>query len=300
MARVSVIIPGRCEQYFQATIDSTLENATGDVEIIPVVDGMHGRCRDGITDADPKIEVKDDRVKPIFLDESVGQRAAYNLGVEKSTGDYIMKIDAHAIPAPGFDTELANTCPEKGAILPTMCRLDRHKWKVKPRGKTYYMYFGSDCYTHFWREYGKRPEAKGNIVETMAGQGSCWFWSRKWHDYVEGLDEACGSWGMVGIETTLKTWLCGGTLLVNKNTWQAHWFRRKDGGFTYPMSGRNVAKAHNYCRNNWFHNDNAFRHQVRPFRWVLDKFAPVPTWEFSYLDKGTPQGKLVDDFHFMF
>lgn len=285
-----MIIPGRCEEYFQQTIDSVIENARGDVEVIPVIDGNI---------PDSRIEVKDDRVKPIFLEESIGQRAAYNLGVEKSTGDYIMKIDAHALVSPGFDVELASTCPEKGTVIPTMGRLDKNKWMMKPRGKTHFMYFGKDCYTHFWREYRKRPEAKGDLVETMANQGSCWFWPRKWHDYVGGLDEACGSWGMVGIETTLKTWLCGGQQLVNKKAWQAHWFRRSDGGFTYPMNGRQVAKAHNYCRSNWFHNDSAFRHQNRPFRWVLDKFAPVPSWEFDYLP-GTPPGDIVDKFHYIF
>lgn len=290
MSRVSVIIPGRCEEYFQQTIDSCLGNARGDIEIIPIIDGYV---------PDPSLKIEDDRVKPIFLDEPLGQRGAYNLGVQQSTGDYIMKIDAHALPSVGYDVALAETCPEKGTVIPTMSRLDKHTWTKKPRGDTYFMFFGKDCYTHFWREYRHRPESKGNLVETMANQGSCWFWSRKWNDYVEGLDEKCGSWGMVGIEVTLKTWLCGGVHLVNKKVWQAHWFRRKDGGFTYPMSGRKVAKAHNYCRNNWFHNDEAFTHQNRPFRWVLDKFAPVPSWEFDYLP-GTPPGNIVEKFHYIF
>jgi hypothetical protein len=38
VAKVSIIIPGRCEVYFQKTIDSVLEAATGDVEVIAVVD----------------------------------------------------------------------------------------------------------------------------------------------------------------------------------------------------------------------------------------------------------------------
>ena len=37
--RTSVVVPGRCEVYFQQTIDSALERATGDVEVIAVVDG---------------------------------------------------------------------------------------------------------------------------------------------------------------------------------------------------------------------------------------------------------------------
>lgn len=36
---LSVIIPGRCEKYFQATIDDILEHAEEDIEVIPVIDG---------------------------------------------------------------------------------------------------------------------------------------------------------------------------------------------------------------------------------------------------------------------
>ena len=36
--RVSVIIPGRCEPYFQQTVDCALERAMGDVEDVAAED----------------------------------------------------------------------------------------------------------------------------------------------------------------------------------------------------------------------------------------------------------------------
>jgi hypothetical protein len=75
--RVSVVIPGRCEPYFQQTIDSALERATGDVEIMAVVDGPG---------QEPMVRSDDPRVRIIILEEAIGQRAAYNLGVRESTG----------------------------------------------------------------------------------------------------------------------------------------------------------------------------------------------------------------------
>ena len=275
MRRVSVIIPGRCEPYFQETIDSVLDSATGDVEVIAIIDGP-GQV--------PEVTSTDDRVKIIRLEKSIGQRAGYNLGVRESTGDYVMKIDAHALLSKGFDEDLKAYCPDNAVVLPEMRRLDVKKWEPKPKGKTHFMFFGLDLYCHFWNDYKIRPEAQEQFPEVLTGQGSCWFTTRKWNDYIGLLDEGVGSWGNVGIEISLRTWLCGGTQIVNKKVWQAHWFRKDDGGFTYPMDGRQVAKAHKYTFDNYYFKDDAFKNQVRPFSWLLEKFAPVPGWEAYMVD----------------
>lgn len=277
MDRVSVIIPGRNEKYFQQTIDSCLENARGDVEVIAVIDGYR---------PNPPIVAKDNRVKLIQPEVSVGQRAGYNLGVKHSTGKYVMKLDAHAIPGPGYDVILKSHCPPKTTVLPEMRRLDTNKWEDKKRGKTHFMYFGMDVFCHYWRAYQKRPEAQVEYPEVLTGQGSCWFTTREWNDYIGLLDESLGSWGKVGIEVSLKTWLCGGTQIVNKNTWQAHWFRAGEGRFPYPLSGRQIGKARDMTLDNFFFKDSgAFPNQVRPFRWLMKKFAPVPSWEVYLADE---------------
>lgn len=274
--RVSLIIPGRCEQFFQPTIDTALENAKGDVEIIAVIDGY---------DPDPPLVARDNRVKLIHLKESIGQRAGYNLGVQKSTGKYVMKVDAHCIVCPEWDLILKEYCPDDAVVLPEMRRLNVWEWRFKPRLWTHFMYIGLDLYCHYWREYRKRPEAQGNYPEVMTGQGSCWFTTRKWNDHIGLLDERVGSWGNVGIEISLRTWLCGGRQIVNKKAWQAHWFRKDEGGFTYPMDGRKVAKAHNFTRTHYYFNDHAFKNQTRPFKWIIEKFWPVPGWEAYMVDE---------------
>ena len=277
MADVSVIIPGRCETYFQQTIDSVLAAARGDIEVIPVIDGY---------EPDPPLVINDDRVKPIYLEKSIGQRAAYNLGVKNSTGRFVMKLDAHAMPSDGFDVELASHCPDKTIVLPIMRRLDVNRWKPKITGKTLFMYFGLDVYCHYWNEYKKRPEAQVEYPEVLTGQGSCWFTTRDWNDYIGLLDENLGSWGKVGIEVSLKTWLCGGRQVVNKKAWQAHWFRVSDGGFPYPMSGRQIGRVRDLTFQNFFFKDNgAFPNQVRPFSWLIKKFAPIPGWEAYLVDE---------------
>ena len=283
MAKVSVIIAGRTEQYFQRTVEAVLEAATGDVEVIAVVDG---------DEAEPKVHSDDPRVKIIRLEKSIGQRAAYNLGVRESSGKYVMKIDAHCMLGKGFDEILQSHCPPKTVVLPEMRRLDPRAWKDKERGKTLFMFFGLDLYCHFWPEYRKRPESQDEYPEVMTGQGSCWFTTREWNDYIGLLDEGVGSWGNVGIEISLRTWLCGGSQIVNPKTWQAHWFRRDDGGFTYPMDGRAVAKAHNYTWENYYFKDNAFPNQCRPFSWLIKKFNP-PGWDVYLADEYKPPRVIV-------
>jgi len=139
VSKVSIIIPGRTEQYFQQTIDSVLDNATGDIEVIAIIDG---------DECEPPVIAMDRRVKLIRLKESIGQRAGYNLGVRESTGEYLMKIDAHAMLSPGFDEALKAHCPDKTVVLPEMRRLDVKKWECKVGGEIRFMLFGLDLYCH--------------------------------------------------------------------------------------------------------------------------------------------------------
>jgi len=266
---LSIIIPARNEIYLQRTIEDLIEKAVGEIEIIAVCDAYW-----------PHPAIQDHpRVNLIHFTDTVGQRAAYNAGVAVSKGEWIMKLDGHAAVSPGFDKILCESCGPKTTVIPEMRRLDVRKWEPKHGGRTHYMYFGTDYYCHYWQQYKKRPEAKGDITEVMNGQGSCWVMRREWNDYLGGLDEAAGSWGKVGIEIACKTWLCGGTHLVDKRAWQAHWFRASEGGFPYPFTGRNVVKSHKYAEENWFFKDTgAFPNQTRPFRWLIEKFQP-PSWE---------------------
>ena len=252
-----------------------LERATGDVEVVAIEDGEAW---------EPPLVSNDPRVKIIRLDTSIGQRAAYNLGVRESSGEFVMKIDSHALLSPGFDETLKAHCPPKTTVLPVMRRLDVHKWEHKPRGYISFMFFGLDMYCHEWRAYRHRPEAQIEYPEVMTGQGSCWFTTREWNDYIGLLDENVGSWGNVGIEVSLRSWLCGGQQIVNPQAWQAHYFRKDEGGFPYSMTGRDVGRAHAYTRDNYYFNDRAFEHQERPFAWIIEYFAPVPGWEAYLVD----------------
>jgi hypothetical protein len=127
----------------------------------------------------------------------------------------------------------------------------RKKMIWEPRPGTWNSAYCFDPEPHF-KYHGtqrqKQKESGEDLVETMSLQGSCFMVSRDKYWELNLCDEEFGSWGSQGIEVAVKTWLSGGRVLCNHNTWYAHMFRTQGGdfGFPYPISGQQVqfAKSH--------------------------------------------------------
>ena len=95
---------------------------------------------------------------------------------------------------------------------------------------------------------------------------------------LEICGEDIGSWGNQGVETACKTWLSGGQVLVNHNTWYAHMFRTQGGDFSFPyeQKGNEVQKTKDNVKDLFW--NNKWDKQVRPLSWLIEKFWPVPNW----------------------
>ncbi len=74
-------------------------------------------------------------------------------------------------------------------------------------------------------------------------------------------------------EVCLKTWLSGGRMVLNRNTWYAHW--AKDVGL-YKDVKEEKHKSAEFALRFWSGNDHGYKHSLS---WLIEKFAPVPTWE---------------------
>jgi hypothetical protein len=151
-------------------------------------------------------------------------------------------------------------------------------WRPRMSRRTDFARFDRDLHFQYWRDYERRPEAKGEIADVMCCVGAAWMMERSRFWELGGLDETHGSWGQMGVELACKSWLSGGRQVVNKSTWFAHLFRTNGNGFSfpYPMSFEQQERARDYSRELWMNNkwDGA----VHPFRWLIDHFAPVPEW----------------------
>ena len=297
---LSVIIAGRNEEFFAKTVEDVIENSNDCTEIICVADGYR-----------PFPEIKEHpRVRVIYLDKSIGQRAAVNLAVSQSSAKYMMKLDAHCAVDKDFDLKLMADCKPDWTVIPRMHNLRAYDWKCygcgkkKEQGRTFsccgpvkkkmiwkpkrvysdFMRFDNNLIFQYWRSFKKRPEAKNDIVDLMCAIGACWFMERDRYLYLEGLDEAHGSWGNVGVEVACKSWLSGGKQVVNRKTWFSHLFRtgnfkgtgHNGGTFPYPLKGSDVEKARKYSRDLWM--GNKWHKQIHKLEWLVERFKPVPDW----------------------
>jgi hypothetical protein len=304
--QLSILIPARSEMFLAKTIEDILINIEADTEVIAVLDGEW---------ADPPI-VSDSRVTIIKTGESIGQRAATNMACRLSEAKYVMKVDAHCAFDKGFDRKMLEKMQDDFTMVPIMRNLhafdwvcpDGHRryqgpsgpckecgkptsrdvvWFPKPSPQSTSYRFDKTLHFQYFGEFKKRPEGKGELTESMSLQGSCFMLTREKYWELNICDEAFGSWGQQGTEVALKTWLSGGRVIVNHNTWYAHMFRTQGGdfGFPYPQSGKQVEHARKYSRNLFL--NNKWEKAVKPLSWLIDKFAPVPDWETMDLPKPT-------------
>lgn len=282
---ISVIVPSFKDPYLPKTINSLLENAQGDIEILAILDGYT-----------PKIPLPDDpRLHVVALPQNLGMRGAINIGLALAQGKYVMKCDAHCVFAPGFDTAITENMEDDWLVIPRRYGLHADDWtrttQFPPKDYHYLSYpieskgFGKAMFPFEWKE--PRISRQDFLLDdTMTFQGSCYVAHRKFFlKRVGTLDdriEAYTPFGGEQIEVGLKYWLGGGQVKVNKNTWYAHLYKnarhykevpgdsRKYKVGPIPASGRQWATKH------WLNNEEP--NMMHPFSWLVEKFWPVPTW----------------------
>jgi glycosyltransferase involved in cell wall biosynthesis len=254
---LSIVIPSYKDPLLPKTIESLLENATGDIEVIVTLDGYW-----------PAVRLPDDsRVKLIHLGKNRGMRDAINAAVGIARGKYLMRNDEHQIYGPGYDQILTATCEDNWIVTPRRYFLDTIKWEVMDIPPVDYMklIIGGKV-----RKFGGvtwvRPE-RGDVMidETMAMQGSCWVMPHSWWDKVIGRlqTEGYGPLYQDSIEMVFKTWQAGGKLMVNKNTWHAH--KHRDFKRTHNYGTAEAAPGWAYALNLW---GDYYKKEIRP-RWKI-------------------------------
>jgi len=290
MLSLSILIPAFKEPYLNKTLDSLLASVVGDVEILPVFDG---RLPDEPVRTDP-------RIKPIFLKNHVGMRGCINAGLKAAQGEYVMKVDAHCVFAPGFDKVLTEDCKENWLMIPRRYVLMEKNWdrdmtrspidyhQVTFPG-TFERQYGTTFHVLRWYREGREAY---EIDDTMVFQGSFWLANKKYFmDRVGFLDdrqETYGSFIQEQQEISFKYWLRDGEVKVDKKTWYCHLSKRtfhyKTGFFsrrhkkdTEYISGNNWGTKH------WMNNEEP--NMTHPFSWLINKFAPIPTWPENWEDK---------------
>lgn len=286
MSKVSVIIPSRNEVFLQKTITDLINKASGEVEVIAVLDGYW---------PDPPLEDHKNLVV-VHKGEAHGMRSAINLASGIASGDYLMKTDAHCLFAEGYDEVLKADCDDNWIVIPSRWSLDAENWCIennrKPRRDYHYLCYPEKGKPHdsgmhgveWWERGRERKDPQYDIDETMSFQGSCWFMKKSWfHDFLGGMSQTgYGSFSQEPQEIGNKTWLGGGKIMTNKKTWYAHLHKGKRYGRMYPMNMSEVVAAHNWSAEYWMYN--RWKERVHDIEWLVDRFWPVPTWPENWRD----------------
>jgi glycosyltransferase involved in cell wall biosynthesis len=214
---LSVIIPSYKDPLLFKTIESLLENSTGEIEVIPVLDGYWPTT--------PFME--DERLKVVHLGGNRGMRRAINAGIAVASGEFIMRTDEHCIFSLGYDTILTRDCQPNWIVTPRRYFLDPVKWEIMDIPPVDYMNLKIVNVGNGIRKFSG-VTAPGNdaepIQESMAMQGSCWVMKRSWWDQIIGelQNEGYGPHYQDSHEMVFKAWQAGGKLMVDKNAWHAH------------------------------------------------------------------------------
>lgn len=275
---LSIIIPSANEMFLQPTIDSLIESAEGDIEIIAVIDGDW-----------PKVPIKDDPKVILIHHFKRGMRNAINEAARIAKGKYIMKCDAHCLFDKGFDVKLAADCEPNWLSVPTRYSLDPEKWKKRPEKKAVNAMFllppnkkpkdaGRFWDTGFVGVVWKGKENDELIEDLMTFQGSCWFMHREFFFKIDCMDDKnCGTFTREAQELGCKVWLSGGRVIRNKKTWYAHLHKGKKYGRGYFIGRGDIQQGSEFISDYW--SNNKWPKQTRKLKWLVNHFAPVPGWE---------------------
>lgn len=299
---LSIAIPSRNERFLKQTILDVLANATGEIEIFPVLDGY-----------EPPSEeiVKDPRVKYLRIplgDKKCHKRQGINMMVGVCQGEYVMSLDAHCMVAKGFDTTLVEDHQPDWVQVPRRHRLDADTWKIQvqpnnrpPIDYEYVMYPldfktespGSikeprkDEYPalHSFR-WDERSISKADqmLDENMVIQGSCWFMTKEHYRKMDLMQvEGYTGWGQEGEEICFKTWLSGGKVMTNKKTWYAHFRKGNKYGRMYFINKKAIKASNVYSYDFWI--NNKWDKRIHDFNWLIERFMPLPNWPADWQEQ---------------
>lgn len=266
---LSILIPARKEKYLNRTILDLQAKAAGEIEIIVILDGHDEKRLPGVT--------------YIYNPSPIGMKYALNEGVKRTSGKYLMKIDAHCIVAPGFDTQLIKDHHDNWIQIPRRYKLNEEMWSPNFDEFVDYEYWiwprrYNPVSLHGFRWPARAIErAKIMIDDTLTFQGSFWFMTRAHWDACDFMNDE-GYNELHAQEAAYlgnTTWFNGGRVVVNKNTWYCHLHGKRG----YGINDTARTECYKYSYKHWVTENKP------DFIKLIEKFWPLPNWPENWKDK---------------
>lgn len=110
--KISVVITAyNVEPFISTCINSVLKSEHEDLEVVVVEDCSTDNTKERIE------EIEDKRIKVVYNEENVGAGMSRRIGIQNSTGDYVITVDGDDYVAPEFIGDLAKCAEETKADI---------------------------------------------------------------------------------------------------------------------------------------------------------------------------------------
>lgn len=285
---LSIIIPSFNEKYLERTIDDIYKKACGEFEVIVVFDGDY-----------QELTIRKNLIAFKKRGKS-GMKSSINAAVDMARGKYIMKCDAHCMFGKDFDSILKIDCDPNWIVIPRRYSLREDDWGIKPnRPIVDYEYlvfpFKEVTSVRTGGKWYERAESRKDIMidETMVFQGSCWFMFKDHYLNTCKLEinpETKDEFILEPEELAFKSWLSGGKVMVNKNTFYAHLHKGK-GNRGYFIDKAPMRKQRIWHIDYWMH-DKWPKAKLK-MEWLINRFSPIPSWPDDWTDPKYEQDYLL-------
>lgn len=308
---LSVLIPARNEEFLDLTIKDVLDNIEGKTEVIAVLDGY--LPDPPLTQNDPRVTII---YLPESLGQRAATNRAAKIAKGKYVMklDAHCAVDKgfdvkmlQAFKEVGDDVTMIPTmrnlhvfdwvCPDghrryqgrSGVCIEQIkdedCQCEKQcgkptvkevVWRPKPSPQSVAFRFDKTMHFQYWGAWGNQQ--KGDLIETMSIQGSCFMITKeKYWEWDVCSETDFNSWGQQGVEVACKTWLSGGRVLCNRRTWYAQMFRTQGGDFGFPYPNPESKIKENREKSRYLFQHDNWPKAKRKFQWILDHFNP-PDW----------------------
>ncbi|CAE8645738.1 unnamed protein product, partial [Polarella glacialis] len=219
---MSVVLPCAGEGvYALNTVRSVYESMPLGLlhEIIVVDDGTNPPLSESYLGSDVREQYN---VKIIRHAETVGLIGAKKDGGDAATGDIVVFFDCHVAPQPGWHDSFMRLIGEnyRRIVTPVITELDVGTWKQRSANSGI-----AKCYLT-WDADFKWFESEDPYVPVLSG--GLLGMSKRWWNETGGYDAQMVGWGGENLDQSLRSWLCGGEIMMAKDSFVAHMWRTGD------------------------------------------------------------------------
>uniref|UniRef100_A0A7S4S9Y2 Polypeptide N-acetylgalactosaminyltransferase n=1 Tax=Alexandrium monilatum TaxID=311494 RepID=A0A7S4S9Y2_9DINO len=216
---ISVVLPCAGEGEFALKTVRSVYESTPDTllrEIIVVDDGSSPPLESSHLNEQARSRYN---VRLIRHAETVGLIGSKKDGGDAATGDVVVFFDCHVAPQPGWHSSFLRLIGEnyRRIVVPVITDLDVGSWRQRGgnRGQ-------AKCYLT-WDADFKWFNSGDPYVPVLSG-GLLGI-SKRWWNETGGYDEKMIGWGGENLDQSLRSWLCGGEIVMAKDSFVAHMWR---------------------------------------------------------------------------